>query len=239
MHGKLRRAVLLVGLAIVAGVGGAIPAAMADEERTPEDWAALRNESYQNLKDIALAMLNYHDVYKTYPAAYISKDGKPLLSWRVAVLPFVDGGPELHNEFHLDEPWDSPHNKKLIEKMPDVFRCPASQLDDGRTVYLTPRGDATVFPGDKGTPIRQIIDGTSKTIAVVEVEDAQAVPWTKPDDWPADPEHPKVGFRGQYPGGLTTAFCDGSAHYISLDVDEGVLKSLLTRNGREPVQLPQ
>ncbi len=233
------QAACIVILTVVLFAGSMITPAVAQEERTPADWAALRNASMQNMRGIIIAMLNHHDMYKTYPAAYSSKEGKPLLSWRVAVLPFIDGGRPIYEQFHLDEPWDSPHNKKLIQKMPEIYRSPASKLDGGRTVYLTPRGEATLFPSDGPVPIREVRDGTSKTIALVEVEDAQAVPWTKPDDWPADPGHPKVGFRGQYPGGLVTAFADGSAHYISLDIDEGVLKALLTKDGREPVSIPQ
>lgn len=81
----------------------------------------------------------YHDVNKTLPPAVHSKDGKPLLSWRVLVLPYIEED-KLYREFHLDEPWDSPHNKKLLSRMPAVLRSPLSNIaDQGRTVYLTPR----------------------------------------------------------------------------------------------------
>ncbi len=188
-----------------------------------------------------IAMQTYHDAYKTFPAAFVSKDGKPLLSWRVALLPFFEDetARELHAEFHLDEPWDSDHNRTLLARMPSVYRCPASTAKQGHTVYLTPRGDATAFAGAKGTSIRQIVDGTSKTIAILEVEDVQAVPWTKPDDWPADPVHPRVGFRGQYPKGINTAFCDGSVHFLQLDVDEKNLERLLKMNDGEDFDIPQ
>ena len=130
------------------------------------------------------------------------------------------------------------HNKALIEKIPVAYQSPASGLNDGGTVYLTPRGDATMFPGDEGVGIRTITDGASRTIAMVEVDDAQAVPWTKPDDWKVDPLHAKVGFRGQYDNGMNTAFADGSVHFIAHAVDEKLLKALLTIQGREVIRLP-
>jgi prepilin-type processing-associated H-X9-DG protein len=189
---------------------------------------------------IMIGMYNHHDVNKKFPAAFISKDGKPLLSWRVALLPYLEGeeGKKLYEQFHLDETWDSAHNKALIEKIPAVFQSPASELNDGPTVYLTPRADFTAFPDDRGISIRKILDGTSKTIGLLEVDDAQAVPWTKPDDWKIDLNQPKVGFRGQYDNGMNTAFVDGSVHFIAHAVDEKLLKALLTIQGREVIRLP-
>src|SRR5262249_54155708 len=78
--------------------------------------AAGNAQGQNNLKQIALAMHNYNDAYNgKLPAhAIYSKDGKkPLLSWRVAILPFIEQD-NLYQQFHLDEPWDSEHNKKLI-----------------------------------------------------------------------------------------------------------------------------
>src|SRR5260221_5035866 len=147
-----------------------------------------------NLKEISLAMMTHVDAKKTYPPAFIvDKDKKPLLSWRVAILPFLNQQ-ELYKQFHLDEPWDSENNKKLIEKMPDVFKAPGSKAaKEFKTVYLTPRGSETVFPGDKGVHIKDITDGTSKTIMVVEANDDNAVVWTKPDDFDVGKPDPIKG----------------------------------------------
>ena len=111
---------------------------------------ARRNVSANNLKQLALAMHNYHDAHKSFlPAASHDAEGKPLLSWRVHLLPYLDK--QLYDQFHLDEPWDSEHNRTLIEKMPRVFRCPASKLGgQGRTSYLVAVGKETVFPGREG-----------------------------------------------------------------------------------------
>ena len=77
-------------------------------------------------------MHNYHDTYGTFPPA-ATTDGadKPLLSWRVAILPFLEQQP-LYEQFHLDEPWDSPHNKTLIEQMPQVYAIPGSPTKETR-----------------------------------------------------------------------------------------------------------
>ena len=97
-------------------------------------------------------MRNYHDANKHFPAAAIrSKDGKPLLSWRVALLPMMEHE-KLYDQFHLDEPWDSEHNKKLIDKMPAMYRSPKSRLKaPGMTNYVVPVGPGTVFEGPKAS----------------------------------------------------------------------------------------
>jgi RNA polymerase sigma factor (sigma-70 family) len=107
------------------------------------DAKALR-QSVSNLKNIALGMHNHHDTYGFFPASAIyGKNGKPLLSWRVALLPFLEQD-HLYKQFHLDEPWDSAHNKKLLEKMPDIYRVPG-QKDRTGTYYQVFVGEGTVF----------------------------------------------------------------------------------------------
>src|SRR5262249_19251820 len=87
--------------------------------------AARRSQCTNNLKQIGLAMHDYHRAHGTFPPAYsTSPDGKPLLSWRVHILPFL-GQKALYDEFHKDEPWDSEHNKTLISRMPAVYTCPS------------------------------------------------------------------------------------------------------------------
>ena len=85
---------------------------------------AARSQCINNLKQIGLAMHNYHAMHKTFPPAYtVDKAGKPLLSWRVLILPYLEQD-ALYKEFHLDEPWDSEHNRALIDRMPATYRCP-------------------------------------------------------------------------------------------------------------------
>ena len=109
---------------------------------------------------------------------------KLLLSWRVRILPYL-GHEELYKEFRLDEPWDSPHNKKLIPKMPSIYRRSFSKLakDDYRTHYLALRGpEMALRPDGKIICPGAIRDGASRTIMLAEVDDQWAIPWTKPED---------------------------------------------------------
>lgn len=210
-----------------------LPAVQAARE------AARRAQSSNNLKQLMLALLNYESAMGHMPPhAIYSEDGKPLLSWRVAILPYVEEG-DLYNEFHLDEPWDSEHNKQLIAKMPEFLLCPSSHLDptDGKTTYLAPVGEDLYFDGTKeGMQLRKITDGTSNTIALVDANDDTAVIWTKPDDLDFDAENPLKGLApGHHPAIFNAAFADGSVQAISFDIDLEVLKALFTRAGGEVV----
>jgi uncharacterized protein DUF1559 len=201
--------------------------------------AAARNDAVNQLKQLGLALLNHHDTFKKFPPpAIMSKNGKPLLSWRVKILPFLEQK-ELYKQFHLDEAWDSPHNKDLIAKMPGVYSCTGSNVGaDYRTVYQLPRGATTAFPGPVGTDIRSIRDGTSNTIAIVETDDEHAVIWTRPDDWKFDPEKPGTGLGGHFPLTFYVGALDASVHALPDSIDTETLRALFTSDGKERVAFP-
>jgi hypothetical protein len=196
--------------------------------------AAGRANSMNNLKQIALALHNYHDAMGSFPpTGSMSKDGKALLSWRVHILPFVEQD-NLYKQFKLDEPWDSEHNKALIAKMPDIYRSPAQKVRDGKTTYLAPMGNNTaIAPGPKGMKLVDITDGTSNTILTVEVNDDAAVIWTKPDDLDIAAGDVLKKILGHYDGGFITGIADGSVRFIRATIDPKILQSLFTRNGGE------
>jgi hypothetical protein len=198
--------------------------------------AAAKVESENNLKQIALAMHNYLSAHRTFPAAYSSsKDGKPLLSWRVQILPYIEEG-QLYNEFRLDEPWDSEHNKALISRMPKIYRAPGSKAaKEFKTNYLVPRGDDTMFPGSETIRPAQVPDGLSNTLMIVEADDARAVTWTKPDDFEVDSKQPKAGIVGLRHGGFIAAFGDGSVRFIKDAIKPATLKALFSRAGGEVI----
>src|SRR5262249_24889998 len=145
--------------------------------------AAQRAKDANNLKQIALAFHNYHDSNGAFPqAALYDKDGKATLSWRVVILPYIEQD-NLYQQFKLDEPWDSAHNKKLLAKMPPVYKHPfAKPSSPYGTFYQVAVGKGTIFEGKRGTRIQEITDGTSNTILVLTA--AKDVPWTKPEDQP-------------------------------------------------------
>jgi prepilin-type processing-associated H-X9-DG protein len=200
--------------------------------------AARRSQCTNNLKQIGLAMHNYHSSHNTFPPAYSkSPDGKPLLSWRVQILPFLEQK-ALYDEFHQDEPWDSPHNKALISRMPAVYSCPSgirTPAREGKTTYLTPRGPATIFPGAEPVKLQEITDGTSNTILVVDASDTAAVIWTKPDDWEITGEFKIQSLFGHHTKGTNFGFADGSVHFLLETIMPRIVQALTTRNGGEVI----
>src|SRR5262249_3525398 len=130
---------------------------------------ATRARDANNLKQIGLAMHNYHDANGAFPpAALYDKDGKALLSWRGLLLPYVEKD-NLYQQFKVDEPWDSPHNKKLLARMPPVYKHPnVKKTSPGGTFYQVAVGKGTIFDGKRGLRITDITDGTSNTIMVAE-----------------------------------------------------------------------
>ncbi len=197
--------------------------------------AARRMSSSNNLKMIALAMHNYHDTYQHFPTDIHSSDGKPLLSWRVAILPFIEEAP-LYEQFHLDEPWDSPHNLALAQEMPLVYLNPGVATAPGMTVYQRPAGENFIMNGAAEIGFRDITDGTSNTIMGVEALGDAAVPWTKPSDLEIDPDNPMANLVDTSRQGFNAMFGDGSVRFITNSIDPEVFKAMLTRNGGEIIR---
>lgn len=196
--------------------------------------AAARAQDSNNFKQIGLAMHNYHDVYKALPAhAIYSKDGKtPLLSWRVAILPFL-GHDALYKEFKLDEPWDSEHNKKLIVKMPKIYEpLRGAKKDPGLTHYQVFTGPDTPFNGILKIKLTEIIDGTSNTIMAVEAKDP--VIWSKPADLPLPKDKTKLpALGGMFSNGFHVLMCDGSVRMMALEQTSEAMRPLISPRGRD------
>jgi Protein of unknown function (DUF1559) len=210
-------------------VGLLLPAVQSARE------AARRAQSSSNLKQLALAMHNYHDAFQSFPATAILErgTGKPLLSWRVAILPFIEES-ALYNEFHLDEPWDSEHNKTLIARMPATFKREGKIVPPGHTVYVAPVNEETLLRKDEMARLADVTDGTSNTIMLVEAGEEAAVIWSKPDDLDVDFENPLNKLSSAATAGIFQAcFGDGSVRAISTSVDVNLLRALFTRAGGE------
>jgi hypothetical protein len=220
----------MVGMSAV-GVGLLLPAVQKVRE------AAGRAQSQNNLKQIGIAMHNYHDANGAFPpAAICDKKGKPLLSWRVAILPYVEQQ-NLYQQFKLDEPWDSEHNIKLSKIRVKVYldpRAPQESLEKGLTHYRLFYGNGAMFDLVRGTTFAQVTDGTSNTFMVVEA--AEGVPWTKPDDLEYDPKKPLPKFGNFTSGGFTALMGDGSVRFISNKTPEKALRALITANGGEVIE---
>jgi hypothetical protein len=217
---------MLVNYQIIGVLSGLLlPAVQAARE------SARQMQSSNNLRQIMLALLNYHDANGKFPAQAIAQvDGNPLLSWRVAILPYL-GEQALYDQFHLDEPWDSEHNIALLEQMPEFFRNPSNPPSAGMTTYLVPMGKG-VGLNSEGLKIQEITDGTSNTLAVLDVDPQYGVPWTKPDDLDIRQNEVLDWLRAE---GSNAGFFDGSVRIIDLEIDTEVLEAMMTRAGGEVI----
>jgi hypothetical protein len=211
--------------------GSATPTPDAEPTRKPTAEQSNNARSQNNLKQIGLAFHNYADTYGgTFPAAAICDPrGKPLLSWRVAILPWLEQD-RLYKEFHLDEPWDSEHNKKLLDQMPKTYALPGAKVKPGTTVYQVFVGkDALFQTNQKRRFPAEITDGTSNTILVVEAADP--VPWTKPADIPFGDKDPRTqigGWNGDY---VNVGICDGSVRKLELKkISQETLRNAIMPN---------
>jgi hypothetical protein len=197
--------------------------------------AAAAAQGQNNLRQIAIAMHNYHDTMGRFPPqATYNKDGKPMLSWRVTILPYLEQQ-QLYNQFRQNEPWDSDHNKKLLAMMPRTYASPEDDkaIKEHATHYQGFVGKGAFFEGKQGIQIQQITDGTSNTIMIVEA--SKAVPWSKPEDVPFDPakELPKLGLPGA--ARFSASLCDGSVRMISHKIRKETLQNAITRDDGNPL----
>jgi prepilin-type processing-associated H-X9-DG protein len=185
-----------------------LPAVQAARE------AARRTQCANNLKEMGIAFFDFNQAKKQFPGNILSKQGKPLLSWRVAILPYIEQE-SLYKKFKLDEPWDSPTNKALLTEMPKIYLCPSrSNPEPGMTFYQGWNGPMTFFGNPK------------QPASMVTITD---------DDLPFDPKSsvPLLGAGSPHPGGCNILFADSSVRFLKVSIDPATLKALITINGAE------
>ncbi len=227
---------LIVGgvLAAIAVLVALFPVVSSERE------AGRRSRCKNNLKQIGLALHNYHETYGSFPPAYIAdKNGKPMHSWRVLILPFLDES-QVYKMYNFSKPWDSPQNQDVLNMMPMMYRCP-SEVSQGvtstTTSYAAAFGPHCVFRDSGRVRIQDIRDGTSNTIMVGEASGA-AIPWTKPVDVDVS-QFPLVGdprgFSSEHEGGCQFLLGDGSVRFVSEHTPEPTLRALYTIDGDETV----
>lgn len=188
-----------------------------------------KNPHEEHLKVLGNALERYHEAKGSYPpAALVDKDGRPTLSWRVALLPYL-GEDNLYKEFRLDEPWDSLHNKKLIKRLPKAFKAPHS-WHKGRTHDLVFTGMNTVFEGKNGTR-KADIDGKTILLVLTATEDNESIYWTKPADLEYVDSKPIPNLFGSYGDSCHILFANGTYRLLKKDTDEKVVRSLIKRKG--------
>jgi type II secretory pathway pseudopilin PulG len=227
------------GMLFLLSCGGIMVALLLPAVQAARE-AARRNACVNHMQHIGIALQNYHDVHKTFPPAYIADaDGKPMHSWRVLILPFLEEN-EIYKKYDFNEPWDGPNNSKLAAQAPSDFRCPSGTDFDGQTNYVAVVGNETMWPGATAVKIRSIRDGLSRTIAVVETS-GSGINWLEPRDLTMDEalrgikQSQSGGINSQHPGGVNVLNCDGSVLFLPEDVPPETIRALLTISGKENV----
>ena len=194
--------------------------------------AAQRTMVINNMKQIGLALHNFHDANGSFPP---KEDGSGSgLSWRVHLLPYLGEAP-LYQQFKLDEAWDSPTNRPLVERMPKVFES-AQPGEKGKTRFVGFAGEGAVFGPRKGLKLRDLTDGSSGTILAVEVAPEKAVIWTKPEDAPFNPADPKTAM-GRLGEKFVALFADGAVKSLKSSIDNEKLRALITFAGGEMIDI--
>jgi prepilin-type processing-associated H-X9-DG protein len=234
--------VLVVGV-LFAGIMVAllIPAVQAARE------AARRISCNNNLKQIGLAMHNYATRYNCFPPAYIpDKNGKPMHSWRVLILPFMEEGQFVYSQYRFNEPWNSPHNRALAAQMPRVYACPTEGAFGGsETSYAMIVGPHTISDGPTPRTYAAIKDGLSNTIMVVEATEAH-INWLEPRDLDVEKMQFQIGggsnaysrkneISSPHSNGANVLFCDGSVHFLSSNTSPKKIEAMTTIDGGERV----
>jgi hypothetical protein len=199
----------------------------------PEKRSICRNK----LEMLAVALQNYHDVYKSFPPAYVADEsGRRMHSWRVLILPFLDRD-DLYQKYRFDEPWYGPNNCKLARDMPDVFRCPSdcSESPSFTTSYLAIVGPDTMWPGEDGLSMQQVWDGTSNTVILVESANS-GIHWTEPRDLDLASTPLKInppsarGISSKHPGDANVALADASVMDLANSLPAETIEWLILRN---------
>ena len=221
--------------AALAAVVVAVLVAVARADDPPAPTRADYKKATDNMKEIALAFHNYASAFQDkLPGDVADKDGKPLLSWRVQLLPYIEEE-KLYKEFKLDEPWDSENNKKLIAKMPKLYAPIRVKAREGETFYQRFAGPGTLLDPKKRFTIATIPDGTSNTGLVFEAGDP--VIWTKPADLPFDAKKPLPKLGAHFDGQCHVALCDGSVIRMKKNPDEKELKKFIQPDDGEVIDL--
>jgi hypothetical protein len=196
--------------------------------------AAMRMQTTRELTQLARAMQDYADEHGAFPPPAGGKNVHPKLSWRVAILPFI-GEELLYEQFHLNEPWDSPHNSRLLRRMPSAYVVPGIVDPPGMTRYRVFVGKRAAFempPEGAKDPAgrrRKEFPDAAGTILVFEAD--SAVPWTKPDELDFATGKESLPRLSKQNGGSGAVMADGTVRTIDPGTTDEELRALIARDG--------
>ncbi|MDZ4683934.1 MAG: DUF1559 domain-containing protein [Planctomycetaceae bacterium] len=232
---KRRRGFTLIELLVVLAILGLVIAFFLPAVRSARE-PARRMQCQSNLRQIGLALHNYHDTYQTLPPAYtVDENGKPLHSWRTLILPYMEQAP-LYNRLDLSKPWDDPVNAEAFKTVVAGYHCPSDAGPADRTNYLAIVTDHSCLRPAASVTLKGIKDGPSKTLIVIEVDASHAVPWMEPRD--ANVEVALsflVKGKDSHTGGVHALLADGAVRFLSETIEANVVHGLLTIDGSESI----
>jgi prepilin-type processing-associated H-X9-DG protein len=227
---------------VVLGIGGVLSVFFMPRGAGRGDWPNCRN----NLRQIVLALEAYHDTYGCYPPAYVTDNtGRPVHSWRVLILPYMEAR-DLYHQYRMDEPWDSPQNGQLAGRIKDLYRC-SYDHDHKRsteTSFVAVIGPNTLWRGEKSTRQSDIKDGVENVIAVVEVHNS-GIHWMEPRDLHVQQMAPTInaphgqGISSAHGDSANVAFADGMVRRLPQWTAADTLRSWLNIDDGTLVEPPQ
>lgn len=221
---------------VEAAFGAAFVTQILAAQKAWQDALAenMKQEHLTKLGRLAAAFNAYHDAHGHYPpATVLGPDGKTPHSWRVELLPYL-GEQRLFDSYKLDEPWDGEHNKRLIEKMPEVYgNLQSPKL--GVAEYYVVTGEGTLFDGQAPTTRESISDAPGETILVMQSR--RQIPWTRPVDLDSGAFEDSTQPAGGQMKDFYAAFADGTVRFVDGKHDPASVRALFTKAGGEQVKL--
>ncbi len=239
-------------IVVLLGLAGIVLYPATISVRTPD----VRNSSLINLKQITLAILNYHDSTGHYPPPYATdQSGQPLYSWRALILPYIEGN-AFHSSFRYDQPWDSLHNAQFLRYELEEFQSPrytypySEEVPDiAETHYFAIVGDGTIWDPNQTVAASDVTDGLLNTMLLIEVQ-GTGIKWSEPRDFTLDEaiallrgasdeewieRGTFVSYRYDRPpqSYRCVAFADGRADSVYSGNNPDDLRAFLTRAGGE------
>ncbi len=237
---RQKRRLVMIGLTtLLLGLAGKFVVAVMDARE-----AARQTNCRGRFCQLNLALSNYQEFYGSLPPAYVvDANGKPMHSWRVLILPFMDGN-DLYKKYRFDEPWNSPHNSQLQYDHPRRQYCCPGCPDPDQSVftnYVVIVGPDTPFPGATSTRTGDFDDGEANTILIAEINNSD-IHWMEPRDLSFetmsfrinDPNRP--GISSPHPKGPGVCFHDVCSGFrLHSSISPNTLRALMTISGHDPV----
>jgi prepilin-type processing-associated H-X9-DG protein len=246
--GKVLLIIGVVALVVIVGCGGVMAALLIPAVGAART-AARRMQSINNEKQIMLALMNYESVNRSFPPAYVAdENGKPMTSWRVLILPYLEQQ-HLYSQYDFNQPWDSPQNMAVANTMPPQYRSPLEPnpaKNTNHTSYMLFAGKDSAFNDPKKPPsFAQLVDGSSNTMALAEVNNSGVI-WTQPTDLDTaqldfmirDMKNAQPGqLNTAQPMGINVGFFDGSVRTLSKNVSPEELRKAADPDDGQAVNL--